>query len=85
MFIPSSRSESRRSSHELISLNHPMPYAIVTGPKNPNEFIDCQIIIVNVRQRLFKMKKKNLTFVIFIEIMLRKLNLAFVLVVLLRQ
>jgi len=50
-------SESRRSSIDSISRNHQQPpYSILTGPKNPNEFIDCQIIIVNVRQRFLLIK-----------------------------
>ncbi len=87
MFISSSRSNSRQSSNESISLNQQIPYAILTGPKHPNEFVDCQIIIVNVRQRFFlifiQIKKRNFTFVVFLEIMLKELNLAFALMVLL--
>jgi hypothetical protein len=50
-------SDSRRSSIDSISRNHLPPYSIITGPKNSNEFVDCQIIIVNVRQR-FSIKIK---------------------------
>ncbi len=59
MHISSSKSDSRRSSNDSIPRNHQIPYTILTGPKNPNEFVDCQIIIVNVRQRFYLLKLKR--------------------------
>ncbi len=47
----SSRSDSRWSSNDSISRNYQLPYTILTESKNHNELVDCQIIIVNVRQR----------------------------------
>lgn len=46
MYNSSSRSDSRRSSND-----NQIPYTILTGPKNPNDLVDCQIILVNIRQR----------------------------------
>jgi hypothetical protein len=46
MHIPPLKSDSRRSSND-----YQLPYTILTGPKNPNELVDCQIILVNARQR----------------------------------
>ncbi|UJR07596.1 hypothetical protein I4U23_011883 [Adineta vaga] len=51
MHVSSARLSSRRSSNESLSLNQQIPYAILTGPKNSNTLVDCQIIIVNARQR----------------------------------
>jgi hypothetical protein len=83
MYNSSSRSNSRRSSNDPISENHPLPYSILTGPKNPADLVDCQIILVNVRQRFYLLSfKKKIFFSSFTEIMQRKLNLDFVLMVL---
>ena len=46
MYTPPLRSVSRQSSND-----YQIPYSILTGPKNPNELVDCQIILVNARQR----------------------------------
>jgi hypothetical protein len=83
MYKSSSRTDCRQSSNDSISRNHQPPYSVLTGPKNPNELVDCQIIIVNVRQRFYLSKhlKKNY-FSYFTEIMPKKLNLVFVLMVL---
>jgi hypothetical protein len=48
IYIPSLGSDSRRSSND-----YQIPYSILTGPKNPNELTDCQIILVNARQRFY--------------------------------
>ncbi|CAF3763492.1 unnamed protein product [Rotaria sp. Silwood1] len=42
-----------RSNNDLISRNNQLPYTILTGPKNSNDLVDCQIIIVNTRQRVY--------------------------------
>lgn len=55
LYNSSSRSTSRRSSNEQLS-----SCTILTGPKNTNELVDCQIILVNVRQRFFLFKLKSI-------------------------
>ncbi|CAF1583416.1 unnamed protein product [Adineta ricciae] len=49
--VPLSTSKSHQSSNDSISLSHQIPYAILTGPKDANALVDCQIVIVNARQR----------------------------------
>ncbi|CAF1046845.1 unnamed protein product [Adineta steineri] len=56
MHISLSRSNSRRSSNESISLNHHMPYSVLAGPKDSNDCVDCHIILVNFRQREYAEK-----------------------------
>ena len=46
-----SKSESRRVSHDMTNRTYQAHYSILTGPKSPNDLVDCQIIIVNARQR----------------------------------
>jgi hypothetical protein len=76
-----SRSDSCRSSNDSISRNHLLPYSILTGPKNPNDIVDCQIIIVNVRQRFVRNSIEKISYSYLIETMQKKLNLVFVLMI----
>lgn len=43
--------DPNRSNNDLSSRHQPIPYSILKGPKNSNDLVDCQIIIVNARQR----------------------------------
>jgi hypothetical protein len=56
MYVSLSRSCSRQSSNDSISRNQQPLYSILSGPKNPTELVDCQIIIVNARQRFYLLK-----------------------------
>jgi hypothetical protein len=49
-------SNSCRSSNDSISRNHQPPYLSLIGSKNLNEFVDDEIIIVNVRQKFLFIK-----------------------------
>ncbi|CAF2855539.1 unnamed protein product [Rotaria sp. Silwood2] len=51
--MSTSRSDPCRSNNDSISRNNLLPYTILTGPKNSNDLVDCQIIIVNNRQRVY--------------------------------
>ncbi|CAF4595460.1 unnamed protein product, partial [Rotaria sp. Silwood2] len=53
MNMSTSRSDPCRSNNDSISRNNLLPYTILTGPKNSNDLVDCQIIIVNNRQRVY--------------------------------
>ncbi|CAF1385512.1 unnamed protein product [Rotaria sp. Silwood1] len=53
MDISTTRPDPCRSNNDTISRNNQLPYTILTGPKNSNDFVDCQIIIVNIRQRIY--------------------------------
>ena len=59
MFMPSLRPDSHQPVNDLVSRNHQSPYSIITGSKNPDDLVDCQIILVNARQRFFLLKLKN--------------------------
>jgi hypothetical protein len=48
MYIPSLRSDSRRSSNDYQIL-----YSILSEPENPDDLLDCQIILVNARQSYY--------------------------------
>ena len=53
MYNSLSRSDSRRSSNDSTSRNHQLPYSILTGPKNQNDLVDCQIIIYVVFLQIY--------------------------------
>ncbi|CAF5225369.1 unnamed protein product, partial [Rotaria magnacalcarata] len=53
MDISLSSSDPCRTSNDSTSRNHQLPYTVLTEPKNQNDLVDCQIIIVNNRQRAY--------------------------------
>ncbi|CAF1305366.1 unnamed protein product [Rotaria sordida] len=53
MDISTAKSDPCRSNNDSISRNNQLPYTILTGLKNSNDLVDCQIIIVNTRQRAY--------------------------------
>ncbi|CAF3404333.1 unnamed protein product [Rotaria socialis] len=53
MNISLSSSDLCRTSNDSTSRNHQLPYTVLTEPKNQNDLVDCQIIIVNNRQRAY--------------------------------
>ncbi len=84
--ISSSRNFSNDLNRSPKKFNDQSSYTILTGPDDATQLIDCRIIIVNSRQRLdFIFKKQILLIKYILENMVKKSLLIFVVMVLLHQ
>jgi len=87
--ISSSRICSRRLSRspnghsfDSSSRNNQLCYTTLIGPDDPRQLVDCQIILVNPRQRLhFFLINKTSKKKIYSEVMVKRFHLIFVVMV----